>query len=408
MIRKANILGIVLVIALATARGPAMGAETVTLGGIGPLTAPGAYQAGQEMMWAMRLAVEEMNAGGGVLGKEVKFVFADSQGLPEQATAAMERLITKDEVVGVAGEYHSSAALPESKLAHNHHIPFVVAEAWSDQITANGFPEVFRIAPANSMVYSLAGNWIEAVKFKRIAIFAETTDWGLDVAKVLSKKAEDSNIRCDVITTDREAMDFTSQLLRIKNMKPRPELLVGIVTGPASFRLTKQAKQIGLCPTAQTAHYSGASDTLYPEFWENVGENGLYEMASPVGLPKSKYAEETEKFIAAFTEKYKRAPTTVAMEGYDGIWLLAKAIEAAGSTDASKMIKALETFEWNGTRGKYYFPTKKDPAYMYHQWPDVPMYIFQYTKVGQAPEDAPILWPRRWASTDKLLLKPNK
>jgi branched-chain amino acid transport system substrate-binding protein len=94
------------------------------------------------------------------------------------------------------------------------------------------------------------------------------------------------------------------------------------------------------------------------------------------------------------------------MEGYDGIMVIAEAIKAAGSAEPKAVGDALRTLKWEGTRGTIYFSDKTEPAWMYQQWPDVPIFVIQYDQADQLPEDAQILWPRTHATTDKLVLTP--
>jgi branched-chain amino acid transport system substrate-binding protein len=94
------------------------------------------------------------------------------------------------------------------------------------------------------------------------------------------------------------------------------------------------------------------------------------------------------------------------MEGYDGIMVIAEAIKAAGSADRGKIVEALRSLKWEGTRGTIHFPAKTEPAWAFQQWPEVPIFVIQYDKADQLPENAQILWPRAQATTDKLVLTP--
>jgi len=133
----------------------------ILLGGVGPLSEPGAAESGAEMKMAMELAVDELNAQGGVLGREVRLQFEDTRGLPEEGAAAMNRLADAG-AVGVAGEFHSAVAKAEIEVANARKLPFVIAEAWSDSLTAAQYPYVFRIAPAVSLFYTKVADWIRA------------------------------------------------------------------------------------------------------------------------------------------------------------------------------------------------------------------------------------------------------
>ena len=98
--------------------GSALAADCpIKIGGLAPLSAPGSVTGGEAMRDAMNIAVDEINAGGGVLGCEVKLIVADTEGLPEKGTAVMEKLISQDRVVAVGGGYHSSVGVAAGRVA---------------------------------------------------------------------------------------------------------------------------------------------------------------------------------------------------------------------------------------------------------------------------------------------------
>ncbi|UCF94338.1 MAG: ABC transporter substrate-binding protein, partial [Desulfobacterales bacterium] len=120
-------------------------ADTIKIGVVAPLSPPGGVETGQAIVDGAKIAAEEINQAGGLMGKEVELVIGDTAGLPEKGTAVMERLITRDKVIAVGGEGHSSVAMAEIEVAHRYGIPLVISEAWADAITGKGYPEVFRV-----------------------------------------------------------------------------------------------------------------------------------------------------------------------------------------------------------------------------------------------------------------------
>ena len=96
------------------------------------------------------------------------------------------------------------------------------------------------------------------------------------------------------------------------------------------------------------------------------------------------------------------------MESYDGAWLLFDAIKTARSTDPKAIIHALETTNYIGVRGKYAFSTGNDPAWHYHQFLEAPLTILQYTEPKQAQSEAPVVWPKKYATVDYLYKKPGR
>jgi branched-chain amino acid transport system substrate-binding protein len=380
----------------------AFAAKPIRLGWVGPLSPPGNFTSGQEVKWAVELFVDQINAAGGINGRPLKVFYEDTKGQPAEGSAAAVRLITKDHVAAIFGEFHSSVALAEIDVAHKYGVPFVGTDVWSDKITAKQYPEVFRVSPANSLVYTKVAHWIVSRGFKNVAILAENTDFGQGGAEVVSGLLTKNGVKHKVVTVELKQQDFTPALLRLMNQNPRPDLLEMIVAGQAQYQIVKQACQLGFAPTAQTAML-GSSGMLVKEAWEVDGKCANHMLVVDVAMPKSQWTDKTKAFVKAFTKRYHRPPTGVAMEGYDTLGVVVAAIRKAGSTDSKAVIHALENLHYTGTHGKYSFSSKRKPAWAYHQFMDVPIMIIQYTKMNQAPEDAAIVYPKNWATTDKIL-----
>jgi branched-chain amino acid transport system substrate-binding protein len=378
----------------------------IKIGGVTPLSPPGGVENGRVMQQAMELAISEINTAGGLLGQKVELVMGDTAGLPEKGTALMERLITRDKVVAVAGENHSSVALAEIEVAHRYGVPFVVCEAWSDDITGKQYPEVFRITVANSLVYAIVSDWIKEVGFKHVAVIAENSDWGLGTIKIFNEKMKQLGITVTSFSAERTVTDFTPQLLKLKNMSPPPDLLINAFTGTGEFLMVKQAHELGFSPSKQTAHFAGGTEATEPDFWKAVGKAGVHVIINPTGLPGLPNTPASARFTKAFRAKHNHEPSSVAMAGYDGIMLIAEAIKAAKSADPKRITAALQDIRWEGTRGTISFSKEKSPAWMFQQWPEPPVFVIQYTKEGQPPTEGAILWPRRLSNTDKLLFRP--
>lgn len=374
-------------------------APPIKIGAVLPLSEPGAYESGAEMKKALELAVEEINEAGGVLGRRVELVVEDTAGLPEKGTAAMEKLITQDKVVGVVGEFHSSVAVAEIEVAHKYHVPFIVSEAWSDKITAAHYPEVFRIAPANTLFYTKIGKFLADSGFKKVAIIAENTDWGLEVAEIIKNELEKAGAKIiGPYTAERTVTDFTPQILEIK--RHNPDLLVDVFTGTGGYLIVKQAYENGLAPSPTCALISMSTSTLYPEFWETTREAGVYVMTKTTMIKGLELSPKTKPFIEKFKSKYGREPTFAAMEAYDSIYVLVEAIKQAGSTDPDAIISTLEKITYTGVLGEISFSTQKEPPMAYHQWLGFHVFVIQYTKTGQSPDDAAIVYPPEFKTSE--------
>ncbi|RJQ57094.1 MAG: hypothetical protein C4530_13440 [Desulfobacteraceae bacterium] len=383
-------------------------AESVKIGVVAPLSAPGGVETGQALVDGAKIAAEQINQAGGLLGKQVELVIGDTGGLPEKGTTVSERLITRDKVIGVGGEAHSSVAMAEIEVAHRYGIPLVISEAWADEITAKGYPEVFRVTVSNSLIYSKAAKWIKEQGFKHVAVIGENSDWGLGVIRVFKDNLEKAGVKVTSFSAERTITDFTPQLLQLKSASPPVDFLVDGFTGAGELLMIKQAYELGFAPSKNCAILGAGMDTLYPGFWDTVGEAGVYVLSNPAGLPGLPKTDTSEKFKALFKSKHNREPDAVAMEGYDSVMLIAEAAKLANSTDGKALIEALESkVNWEGTRGTIKFSTEKTPDWAYHMWMDVPVFIIQYTELKQDPSKAAILWPEKHA-TVKGYIRPPK
>ncbi len=383
--------------------------DAIKIGIVAPLSAPGGVETGQALVDGAKIAAAEINEAGGLMGKPVELIIGDTSGLPEKGTTVMERLISRDKVIAVGGEAHSSVALAEIEVAHRYGIPLVISEAWADEITAKGYPEVFRVTVNNSLIYSKAAKWIKDAGFKHVAVIGENSDWGLGVIRVFKDNLVDEGVKVTSFSAERTTTDFTPQLLQLKQATPPVDFLVDGFTGTGELLMIKQAHELGFAPTHSCALLGAGMDTLYPGFWDTVGEAGVYVLSNPAGLPGLPKTDTSEKFTKIFKEKHNREPDAVAMEGYDTVMVIAEAVKAADATDPKAMIDALENkINWEGTRGTINFNTSKNPPWAYHMWMDVPVFIIQYTELNQEPSDAAILWPDEYATVDGYIRPPKQ
>ncbi len=394
-------------VALAAGLGAAQAQETIKIGGIAPLSPPGGVQTGESLRDGMIVAVEELNASGGLLGKQVELLVEDTSGVPEKGVAAFERLATGDEVAAVTGSAHSAVCSAVGPVAQKTNTVFVAGECWSDSVTAAQIPQVFRITVANSLVYSVAADWVKEAGFKNIAIISENSDWGFGIIDVFTKNLENTGAEVTSFTAERTVSDFTPQLLQLKRADPKPDLIVAGFTGSNLLLMLRQAYDLGVAPTADTAIFAAGADVLEPEFWDVMNDAGKYVIGNPAGLPGKPDTPLSRSFSKAYQEKFDRPANAVAMEGYDGVMVIAEAIKAAGSTDSDAIQAELRKMKWDGTRGQIHFPQTTEPAWAFQQWPEVPIFVIQYDETGQTPSQAEILWPKSSATTDELVMKPE-
>lgn len=390
-------------------------AEPIKIGALAPLSAPGAVVGGEAMRDAMLIAVDDINARGGLLGRPVELIIVDSEGLPERGTAVMERLINQDGVVAVGGGYHSSVGVAAKEVAHDNGIPVVFAETWNDTITSVQYPEIFRIAPLNSEVSAVDVRFIEWLRteagatIEKIAILTENTDYGIPAAEETTRLLEELGVEAVTFGVDIGTQDFAGIIERVK--AEEPDMIMTLATGEASYNFTQQAADAGIGPQDVPTLCNQVS-LVSDAFWTNVPD-GNYCFVRRVGLPTELYNDVARNFLAQYQERTgKEAAESYALEAYDSIMIIAQAIEEAGSTDPQAIIEALENITHEGSLGTITFPVNQnntpeqaglDPKW-WHQFPDPAITIVQYQEEGQDSTVATVVYPPIYQTGDPVIV----
>jgi branched-chain amino acid transport system substrate-binding protein len=385
----------------------ARAADPIVIGWVGPLSPPGGYAEGTNMKNAAALALKEINDAGGLLGRPVRIVYADTRGQPAEGRTAAERLVQQEHCVAVFGEFHSGVALAEMEVFHRYGIPYMACDVWSDQITAKGYPEVFRNAPAISLIDTMIAEWIVAAGFKNVAVVVEKDDVGIAGRVIFADIFKKASVAFTSVDADPTLTDFTSQILRFKDNRPPFDLFISIYSQAGAYPMIRQAHEMGFAPNANCGIYNSGGQAVGPTFWQNAGEAGVGLVTENVGLPKTSWNDKTKRFYSDYGGLYKQDPSGAVMESYDAAWLLFDAIKTANSVDSKAIIDALEKTKYLGVRGQYAFSTDKTVPWHYHQFLNAPLTIIQYQSLNQSQTDAAVLWPREFATVDYTYKKPG-
>ena len=334
----------VLATALSGMAGTGMAEETIKIGVVGPRTGTAAAT-GTAFEEGIALALDKIGGAGGLMGKKVEVVFEDTAGDPAKAASGIEKLITKDKVVIVLGESHSSSALAEIEVANRNKVPFIIAEAWHDDITKKNYPYVFRAGPCNSGVVndSIMG-FVKQYGFKQVAIFAENTDWGMGIKDLAEKGLKAAGVEFMTIDTETKSQDHYAELNKVKKFKP--DLILAFVYGFGVHYLIAQAGEVGIVPSQALLLEGAGPPSLWPEFWKTVGKYGNLELFVSRMHEKVLLTPVAKEFDAAYRKKFGKAPTDYKSRSiYDVLLIAADGIKRAGSTDSDKLVKSLEDSE---------------------------------------------------------------
>jgi len=368
---------------------PALAQKAVKLGVLTPLSPPGDAGAGQLIVRGAKLGVEDVNARGGVLGgRKVELVVEDDSGTPEKGAAGFRKLATQDQVAAVIGQFHSSVMGAVQVLAEQFQVPVFSTQASARGITEKHLTYTFRTHVIDPDRCQMWTRWIKDRGFKRVALIAENTDYGIGLVDE-TKKAFASmlpGVELKTIIFDRAVVDFTPQLLEIKSWKP--DVLLNGGVGTPAYLLVKQAADVGLSPPVPTLVSYDAP--VRPEFWKNVGDKGNFVSFIVYYHPGMKLTARGEAFRKKYMEQFKEEPVYGAFNAYAQIMLLADAINAAKSDKGEDIVKALVNNKFEGWNGTITFARGEGPYWQ--QWTP-PMLVTQYTRPEMSFDEVKIVYP---------------
>jgi branched-chain amino acid transport system substrate-binding protein len=379
---------------------PTLAQGPVKIGVLTPLSPPGDASAGQFIVRGAKMAADDVNARGGVLGgRKIELVIEDDSGTPEKGAAGFRKLATQDKAVAVIGQFHSSVMGAVQDLAEQFKIPVFSTQASAKGITERHLNYTFRTHVIDPDRVALWNRWIKQQGFKRVVILAENTDYGVGVVEDAKKLAAGMGpgVELKNVIFDRAVVDLTPQLLEIKSWKP--DLFINVGIGTPTYLIIKQAYDVGLFPaTPMLVSYDLPAR---PEFWKNLGDKGNYLTFITYYHPTMKLTPRGEAFRTKYRAEFKEDPVYGALNGYAQITLLADALNAARSDTADNLVKALLANKFEGWNGTIAFTRGEGPYWQ--QWTP-PMLFMQYTKPEQAFTEAKIVFPPEF-KTGELLKK---
>ena len=325
--------------------------ETVKIGVIQPLTGSVAYN-GTTDINGSKLALDEINAKGGVLGKKLELVIEDGQCKPANSVNAAEKLIQRDKVAALSGAFCSSATLAVMPVAENYKIPLVTGVSSSASLTEKGNRWFFRATETDALLAkSFAKILFDQLKLRKVAYIGVNDDWGRGgVAEVEKQMTALGATTVMKEVFEHGTSDFYTILTKLKASGADGAFVAAetqdgsiFVKQKAEFGLQLKVFGVGSWATADFMKLTGAS---------SEGIYAAVPYASTMDTPKNK------AFVEAYTARYKEAPGKYSAAGYNAINILAAAINRAGSTDAEKIREALTKTNYEGPNGKFVFDAK--------------------------------------------------
>lgn len=339
-------------------------ADPIKIGVTGPFTG-GSAPMGVSMRDGVKLAVTEINAQGGVLGRKIELIERDDEAKNERGVQVAQELINKEKVVATVGFINTGVALASQRFYQEAKIPVINNVATGTIITKQfaDQPEnyVFRTS-ANDAIQSsmIVEEAIGKRKMTKVAILADSTNYGQlgreDLEKALDKKG------IKAVVTEKyniKDVDMTPQLLKAKQAGAEAILTYGI--GPELAQIANGMEKLNW-----KVPMIGSWTLSMGNFIDNAGKNGDGTLM-PQTFIQEPNTPKRKSFIDNYVKTYKpagdRIPSPVsAAQGYDSIYLLAAAFKQAGGTDGSKVRAALENLndKVDGVVTTYNKPFTKD------------------------------------------------
>ncbi|EIE98473.1 ABC transporter substrate-binding protein [Saccharomonospora glauca] len=316
----------------------------VKIGALHPVS--GSYAVdGLQMRRGAELAVEAINAGGGIAslgGREVELVTGDTQGKVQVGQSEAQRLISEG-AVGLVGTYQSAVSTNVAVVAERNEVPFVMDVTAADEIFDHGYRYSFRVQPGSTAIATSAARYLDEVSrehgkpVEKVAFLHEQTDFGTAAAEAFTAAARERGIEVGpVISYDATtASDFTAQVTQVKASGADVLAVAGYYGD--SLLIARAIASVKPDLDAVWGVSNGAFDQ--PTFVTDMGAN------SELYFNTNYHYDANNPKTRALREEYQRrygAPMrTGAVLAYDAVQVIAEAVEKAGSTDPAKVRDAI-------------------------------------------------------------------
>lgn len=327
----------------------------ILIGGVGPVTGEAATF-GQSMKEGFELAVEEWNQNGGVLGKQIKFIYQDDKGDPTEAATVWTKLITQDKVVGIVGTAMSKCSLAGAPISQQNKVPMISPTSTNPKVTEVG-DYIFRACFIDPFQGTVGAKFAyENLNARKAGVIF---DVGNDYTKGLAEFFRDKFTELGGTVIAFEAhptgtTDFKAQLTKIISNKPDVIYIPDYYNDVAL--IAKQARELGY-----KGPLVGGDGWDSPDLFKIGGtavENGFFTNHFSKDDPRP----IVQEFVKKYQAKYNKVPDAFAALSYDAMYILLDAIKRAGSTDPEKIKQALVETNINVVSGLITFDKNRNPV----------------------------------------------
>lgn len=335
-------------------------ASEIAIGVSMPLTGPFAAS-GNYVLNGARIAADEINADGGVLGQKLKLVVEDNKSNPTESASVAEKLISRDNVHVVMGAWGSTLTLAALPVVMQYKVPMLVETSGANKITESGNPYIFQIAAPAYLEAEGLKRKLDTFKIRKADFLIINNDWGRSTAADFSKMFKENGIQVGLTEImDQAAQDMSAQIAKIKS-SDSDTLIVTTAVEQLTLVL-KQVKALNLGKQVITTGGSQSPDQLVEHAGAAADGSVHLVFFSPWTPDRTAHPEKAKAFIDAWARRgFAPAGLTESFRGYDGIQVIAAAIRKAGSDEPEAIRQALWNVSVPGLNGTVTF-NKAGPA----------------------------------------------
>lgn len=296
---------------------------------------------GKHGFHAVQMALDEINATGGILGRKVEAIFEDTKLKADVATEIVKRFIEKDKVDFIIGPTSSAVAVPVAKLANEKKKILVLTQAAANSMTDANFGRYQFSILSNAMMHSRSGAYYMASKpYKRWMVIGPNYNYGHESWAAFKEKLKELRPDVEFVgevwpkLTEKEFKPFIEKIVEAK-----PDAVWSPLWGMDAVNFIKQAREHKLFEKIAFAFPDGAAlETLVPlgkEMPDGVFVAARYFFLTPDTVMN-------KRFVKTYQDRYKELPDYMAAETYAGVYFIKAAVERAGTLNADKIITAVE------------------------------------------------------------------
>jgi branched-chain amino acid transport system substrate-binding protein len=296
-----------------------------------------------------QMALEEINAKGGVLGRKIEIVSRDDGATTGSATRVADELVSREGVSLLFGSFLSNVGVAMADYANQKKIVYIAAEPLTDAVTmAQGNRYTFRVRPNNFMQVGMLVDQAKASGAKRWAIVAPNYEYGQSAAAVFKRLIQERVPGAQIVAEQYPALgkiEAGATASAIEQAKP--DGIFNVLFGPDLTQFVREGNTRGLFEGATVLSLlTGEPEWLLPL------KDEVPEGWTVTGYPWDEIKEPKHKaFIDAYRAKYNDTPRLGSLLGYMVVTMIRDAIERAGSTETEAVIKALEDAKFDTVIG---------------------------------------------------------